>query len=169
MATTYTGPDPEELYQSLKDIVTEGLGPDSVIEQGGALLKLRIVQKKVATGKDDGVAERHEAHKEALAIVLQEALDEKMAGHPKYRRVAICLLPLDGSLDGTDLLARRTAAGWAMKSSKKAVKPNSIRTYHQPRVLWMLAGALAQMEAEQHGEMPLSMGSNKTKTADLAG
>jgi hypothetical protein len=141
-------PDADALRKALADLVTEGLVPYNVGENGGALLQLAIVQgRRRSLDGTANEAARDEADTEALTSVLSEAVE-----HPtirgKVRRLLQDVLPLKEELLGKPIKERRTEAGKNIKTGKKIIKPGTIRTYHEPKALDKLVVALLLMEQE---------------------
>jgi hypothetical protein len=134
----------------LAQLVTDGLLPYNVAENGGVLLKLKIVTSRIELPESASEDERDKAHTDALAAVLREAVE-----HPhirrKSRRVLNHVLPLIDDLLGKTIKERRTLAGLDLKE-RKEVQPGTIRTYYEPKALDRLAAVLVDMEAAFRGE-----------------
>lgn len=153
MAEAYSGPAFDEIRASLAALVTEGVAPYNVADNGGALLELQAVTGRVviAVGADEDDEER--AYAEALVAVLKEAVDKRRIQSRKHRRLLKYVLPLREELLEKTIEQRRTAAGKNLTDGKKVVKPGTVRTYYEPRALDRLARALIAIECEHRGEV----------------
>jgi hypothetical protein len=142
------GPSVEDIRKALAGLVTEGIIPYNVGENGGCLLDLALVQaRREPLARDAPEAQRHAAHAEALTSVLTEAVeDEKIGGKP--RRLLHDVLPLRPELLNKTVKERRTEAGKNLKPGKKAVEPGTIRTYYEPKALKKLSEVLWRLESE---------------------
>ncbi len=150
---TYTGPSADEIARGLAGIVSarEGLAPDTVVEHGGALLELAMVSDRVSLDSDADWEEANAAYAEVLTSVLRDAV-ATLGRHPKYRRALEVLLPLKEEFAGLPAERRRAAAGQVMMGHERPVKPATVRTYHQPKALALLASVLVDMEADARRE-----------------
>lgn len=154
MAGPYTGPDAAAVHDALTQLVADGLRPYNVAENGGVLLELRTVEHELVdlqmppTANDD---ERDAAHANALTAVLAKAVG-KMGRHAKYRRLLEHLLPLKPELLSKPIEERRISGGLAMTEGAKTVKAGTVRTYHQPKALSILAILLIEAESKARGE-----------------
>jgi hypothetical protein len=138
----------EAIRETLRKLVTDGLLPFNVGENGGRLLELGLVQ--AARAKLDAEADeasRYEADTKALRSVLEAAVEhEEVSG--KYRRLLRAVLPLKPELVGKSVKERRTIAGKDIKPDKKPVMAGTIRNYYEPKALDKLAHVLWAMELE---------------------
>jgi hypothetical protein len=148
MADLPEGASVEDIRKALTGLVTEGLIPYNVGENGGCLLDLAIVEAQRQKPLPAGEAERHAAHAEALTSVLTEAVADETKIGGKPRRLLHDVLPLRPELLGETIKARRTEAGKNLKPGKKAVEPGTIRTYYEPKALKKLSEVLHRMETE---------------------
>jgi hypothetical protein len=152
MAPPYSGPSADDISDALTAVITHGLRPYHVAEHGGVLLKLRLVEQRLHLEHAKNGDERDAAYAEALTDVLREAVEQQMGRHAKYRRLLEHLLPLKPELLDESLADRRGSGGRAMTEGKKVVLAGTVRTYHQPKALAILADVLVRMEAEDRGE-----------------
>jgi hypothetical protein len=139
----------QDLRKDLGKLITDGLVPYNVGENGGCLLKLGMVvaeQGDVDADAEEG--ERYEAATKALRAILEVAVEHKdMSG--KQRRLLRAVLPLTPQLVGLPIRDRRTVAGKDLKPDKKDdVRPGTIRNHYEPKALDKLAVVLWQMEQE---------------------
>ncbi|HEV2945170.1 MAG TPA: hypothetical protein VGX26_08660 [Solirubrobacteraceae bacterium] len=138
----------EAVRDALKRVVTGGLVPFNVGEEGGCLLELEVVRVRLEQldGKADE-AERYEADLKALRSVLEDAVEHKDIGG-KSRRVLRAVLPLNPKYVGKPIKERRTLAGKEIRPDKKPISAGAIRNDHEPKALKKLAGVLWLMELE---------------------
>jgi hypothetical protein len=129
-------------------LVTDGLVPYNVGDNGGYLLELGLVKaQREALDGDVGEAERYEADTKALRAVLEAAVErEDIRG--KHRRLLRAVLPLKPELVGESVKVRRTVAGKDLKPDKDDVTAGTIRNHYEPKALDKLAVVLWQMELE---------------------
>jgi hypothetical protein len=155
------------IREALKSLVTDGLVPYNVGDNGGFLLKLGLVKAK--RDPIDGNAsetERHESATRALRAILEAAVEhEDISG--KHRRLLRAVLPLKPELVGESIKVRRTEAGKDLKPGKDDVTAGTIRNHYEPKALEKLAIVLWLMELEfrgaatpTHGGQADSAGSN---------
>jgi hypothetical protein len=142
------GPSVEDIRRALGGLVTEGLIPYNVGENGGCLLDLAIVQaQRKPVPRDAPEPDRHAADAEALTSVLQDAVNHKdISG--KHRRLLRDVLPLRPELLGKVVKERRKEAGKDLKPGKKDIGPGTIRTYYEPKALKKLSEVLWRLESE---------------------
>jgi hypothetical protein len=130
--------------KALARVVTDGLVPYTVLDEGWPLLELEIVHSRVETHDDTSENDRAVAYTKALTTVLQEAVEsDRISG--KSRRLLRAVLPLKPEYLGRSVKERRIAAGKEMKDGKK-VQPGTIRTYYEPKALDKLTEVLLEME-----------------------
>jgi hypothetical protein len=137
--------DADTIRRALAGLLTDGLLPWNVLENGGRLLDLEMVRSRVDLDEDASEAEHAEAYARALVSVLSEAVTSDEVGG-KSRRLLNDVLPLNAEYLGAPVKERRTAAGAHLKPGKKAISPGTIRTYYEPKALDKLAEVLVQME-----------------------
>lgn len=155
MAEPYSGPKLEDLRQNLTDLIAKGLVPYNIAEKGGSLLSLRIVTSKLQLEDDADEDESDAAYATALVAVLNEAVTKKRMRTRRYRRTLRYVLGLKEEYLGRTVAERRIAAGENIKDEgEDPVKPDTIRTYYEPRAVNELAGVLVKMEAKHRGESP---------------
>jgi hypothetical protein len=152
MAPSYTGPKGDELDEALTAVVRQGLRPDLPAERGGALLDLRLVEKRLNLDEAPGADGRNAANAEALTVVLREAVEAMGPQHGKYRRLLTSLIPLNIELRSKGFIERLTAAGRAMKEGRKPVPADTVRKHHQQPAIRMLIRKVVEMEALARGE-----------------
>lgn len=144
------GPSVEDIRKALGRLVTEGLIPFNVGENGGCLLDMAIVQarrqKPLPTNAPE--AQRHAVHAAALTSVLSEAVEDEKKIGGKPRRLLYDVLPLRPELLGKTIKERRTEAGKNLKPGKKDIGPGTVRTYYEPKALKKLSEKLRQMESD---------------------
>ncbi len=148
----YSGPDFDALRKSLSELVTGGVVPYNVAENGGALLNLDIVSSRIKVGPETDEEEQERAQAQALLAVLTSAVDKKQLMQRKHRRLLKYVLPLKDEYAGKTIEERRRAAGENLTDGKRVVKSGTIRTYYEPRALDQLAITLVRMEAEHRGQ-----------------
>jgi hypothetical protein len=153
MADSYSGPSPEALRASLAAMLTEGLTPSSVVEHGGVLLELRLVEDRLRASGWDDEAQKEADYAQALTKTLELAVVSEHIPRRKHRRILKYVLPLESEYLGRTIKERRAAAGMNLTDSK-TVKASTIRTYpqYEPNALDELARTLTEMEAEARGE-----------------
>ena len=138
----------EAIRETLRKLVTDGLVPFNVGDNGGYLLELGLVQ--AARAKLDAEADeasRYEADTEALRSVLEAAVEhEDISG--KIRRLLRDVLPLDPELLGKSVRERRTIAGKDIRPGRSVVTAGTIRNHYEPKALDKLARVLWVMEQE---------------------
>jgi hypothetical protein len=133
---------------TLGRLVTDGLVPYNVGENGGALLEMAVVQAarvKLDSAADE--ASRYEADTEALRSVLEAAVEDEDIGG-KYRRLLRAVLPLTPELVGKPVRERRIVAGEVLKPGKNDVTAGTVRNYYEPKALDKLARVLWSIEQE---------------------
>jgi hypothetical protein len=142
----------EAIRETLRKLVTDGLVPFNVGDNGGYLLELGVVRAARAEldAADDEVS-RYEADTEAVRSVLAAAVEhEDVSG--KYRRLLRAVLPLKPELVGKPVKERRVEAGKDIKPGKNDVTAGTIRNYYEPKALAKLAHVLWAMEQEFQAE-----------------
>jgi hypothetical protein len=150
----------EESIGAIRDafgkLVTDGLLPYNVVENGGILLELGVVKDREV--KPDGNAnetECNEAVAEALRAVLEVAVEhDDIKG--KHKRLLRAVLPLDPEHLGKSIKERRIVAGKVLKPGKKAVTAGTIRNHYEPKALEKFAAVLWRMELEFRAKTPSS-------------
>src|ERR1700756_4282552 len=111
----------EAIYEALKKVVTGGLVPFNVGEEGGCLLKLEVVgDRRTPLDGSANEAERYEADLSALRSVLEEAVEHEDIGG-KSRRVLRAVLLLNLEYVGKPIKERRTLAGREIRPDKKPI------------------------------------------------
>jgi hypothetical protein len=145
------------IRDALGKLVTDGLVPYNVNENGGFLLELALFEdQREHLDGDADETERNEADAKALRAVLQTAVEDKdISG--KHRRLLRAVLPLNEELLGQSVKERRAVAGKELKPGKK-VGADTIRTYYEPKALVKLAIVLWKMELEFQVEATSSRG-----------
>jgi|GEM_PF-3635379 hypothetical protein len=154
------------IRKALGGLVTDGLVPFNVGENGGCLLKLGLVEvrREPLDGKASETA-HYEADVEALKHVLEAAVaDEEIGG--KSRRLLWAVLPLSAELVGEPIKKRRTVAGKELRPGKKPVTAGTIRNYYEPKALDKLAGVLWRMELEFRAKQTSSDGPADSEGSD---
>ena len=147
------GPSVQDIRKALSGLVTEGLIPYNISENGGCLLDLASVQaRRKSVPKDAPEADRHAADAEALTSVLQDAVNHKDI-NGKHRRLLQDVLPLRPELLGKTIKERRKEAGKNLKPGKKDIGPGTVRTYYEPKALEKIAEAVCQIESKFRGAL----------------
>lgn len=138
----------DAIRQTLGKLVTEGIVPYNVGENGGVLLGMSVVQAaRVKLDETADEASRYQSDAEALRSVLEAAVEHEEVGG-KSRRLLRALLPLKPELLGKRVIERRTIAGRDIRPDKKPVTPGTVRNYYEPKALTKLARVLWVMEQE---------------------
>jgi len=157
-------PSDEECVKAIREalgkLVTDGLLPYNVVENGGFLRELALFKdrrRRVDPGENADETARNKADEKALRAVLEAAVeDEEISG--KHRRLLRAVLPLNEEHVGKSIKERRVAAGKDLKPGKKAVTAGTIRNHYEPRALEKLAAVLGRMELEFRAKAPSSRG-----------
>lgn len=152
--------DPKMIRHALAGLVTDGLVPYNVLENGGVLLELEMVRGRVDLDRNATESEHAEAYARALTSVLSEAVKSDEIGG-KARRLLTDVLPLDAKYLDATVKDRRIAAGTDIRPGKKPVKWGTIRTYYEPKALEKIAEVLWLMELQFRQQ-------HHTGAADLA-
>jgi hypothetical protein len=136
------------IRETLGRLVTDGLVPFNVGDNGGYLLELGVVQAARAEldAADDEVS-RFQADAEALRSVLEDAVEHENIGG-KSRRLLRDVLPLNPELLGESVKERRVKAGKHIKPGTRDVTAGTIRNHYEPKALDRLAHVLWVMEQE---------------------
>ena len=159
----------QAIREALGRLITGGLLPYNVGENGGCLLDLGLVKarRKVLDGDADE-GERYEADTNALRAVLEAAVAHKdISG--KHRRLLRAIFPLDTELLGKSIKDRREVAGEVLKPGKKAVTAGTIRNYYEPKALEKIVGVLWKMELELQAKETPPTASKPTLKAQTEG
>jgi hypothetical protein len=154
MSASYSGPSQATLRESLGEFIGEGLIPSNVVENGGALLELKILLDRLRLTDDADEEEREADYAAALREVMTAAVVKELIPGRKHRKILKYILPLKPEYLGTTIKERRAAAGEHLTDGKRVVKAGSVRTYphYEPMALTELARVLAVMEADARGE-----------------
>jgi hypothetical protein len=146
------------IREALGGLVTDGLLPYNVVENGGILRELALFKDlREEPDENAGETERNEADANALRAVFEAAVEhEDISG--KHRRLLRAVLPLNQELVGKSIKERRVAAGKDLKPGKKAVTAGTIRNHYEPRALDKLSVVLCRMELEFRAKAPSSQG-----------
>jgi hypothetical protein len=136
----------EAIRETLSRLVTVGLVPFNVGDNGERLLELGIVQAaRAKLDPADDEASRYQADAEALRSVLEAAVEhEDVSGI--HRRLLRAVLPLKPELLGKSATERRAEAGREIKLGRGDVTSGTIRNHYEPRALDVLARVLWAME-----------------------
>jgi hypothetical protein len=159
----------QAIREALGTLITGGLLPYNVGENGGCLLDLDLVKarREVLDGDADE-GQRYEADAKALRAVLEVAVEhDDISG--KHRRLLRAVLPLDPDLLGKSIKDRREVAGEVLKPGKKAVTAGTIRNYYEPKALDKIVGVLWKMELEFQVKATPPMASEPTLKAQTEG
>ncbi|HEX5852855.1 MAG TPA: hypothetical protein VFY36_07170 [Solirubrobacteraceae bacterium] len=143
-----SGPTYERVRRDLGRLVTDGLIPYNIAENGGELLRLAIVRSRISIADDADESRLEAAEASALTEVLREAVTKRRMPRRKHRQILKYVLPLVDEYIGTPVERRRTAAGEHLTEGHKVIKPGTIRTYraYEPEALDELARVLIEME-----------------------
>lgn len=138
----------EVIRETLRKLVTDGLVPFNVGDNGGRLLELGVVRAaRAELDSADDEASRFQADAKALRSVLEAAVEHEDIGG-MHRRLLRDVLPLSPELLGKSATERRVEAGKHIKLGKAAVTPGTIRNHYEPKALDALARVLWAMEQE---------------------
>lgn len=132
-------PTQEELAGALKRLVRHRLEPHWIEEVGGVLLGLRQVRARAERGGDEVTP---------LIAVVDAVRDAARELPSAQRKIVEVVLTLDSAYAGMTAQQRRRVAGKEFRGGERGVSAETIRQYHEPQALGMLASVLRERELD---------------------